>query len=121
MRESEAIELWCPFTRATWAKPTETGGWQADGSPVGFNRALIRPGNEERSVGRCIGAACMAWRNSGSVEADQQTEMVGLERTRTRTTSERVGYCGLAGSPGLSDAELIATPTTEDKGREDRA
>ncbi|MBD8909689.1 hypothetical protein MZTS_24150 [Methylorubrum zatmanii] len=63
----------------------------------------------------------MAWRNSGSVEVEHTTEMVGLERTRTRTTRERVGYCGLAGSPGLSDAELIASPTTEDKGREDRA
>lgn len=115
MRETEAIKLWCPFTKAAWGRPDEAKGWVTSGDRTGFNRVLIRPGGAEVSVGSCCGSACMAWRNQGFTEVKREPEMVGLERMRFRITHERVGYCGLAGTPGPSDAELLEQAQEADR------
>ena len=75
MTEAEASDRWCPFVRQTWATRNECGGWSTAGHPA-FNVAVIErtdPPIEHRCP--CIASECMAWRE----------------------TSERRGYCGLAG------------------------
>lgn len=106
--EREACERWCPFVRGAWASPSADAGWRMNGSPVGFNRAWIRPGTEEVSLGLCIGSDCMAWRTSGAERTRREVRLIGLERKQVTAVIERRGYCGLAGAPSLPDEEVPA-------------
>jgi len=108
-RETDALERWCPFVRITWAKRyDDKSGWHTLTDPATFNRVLIATSNEERPIGQCIGSKCMAWRTTGAATCEESVELVGLERIRRTRVVERRGYCGLAGSPGLTDFELTA-------------
>lgn len=105
--EREALGLWCPFVRGAWGSRKEDGDWRTSGDPVGFNRAFVRPGSADLPIGRCVGSGCMAWRTTGLAEAGREVRLFGLSRREVSVVHERRGYCGLAGAPGLSDAEAL--------------
>lgn len=76
MTEDEAKTKWCPFARYTSVRGTGINRWIDEGDT-----------NMSPDPAKCIGSACMAWREVTSFRADRLTdEIVG-------------GYCGLAGAP----------------------
>lgn len=83
MTEDEAKTKWCPFVR-----------FHVEGKAPSFT---VAPNREQRGT-RCIGSACMAWReHTGHVEATEQ----GSDGYAYKHTQKvvRVGFCGLAGAP----------------------
>lgn len=87
MTEEEAKTKWCPFARV--AKRDIPGRsynrWADDWSPAGAVDGA-----------KCVGSACMAWRNFppeewGKDEPPYHPSNVGIQPTD--------GYCGLAGKP----------------------
>jgi len=72
MTENEAKTKWCPFARTVIAA---RGG---NGSPA-QNRVQEAATGKDVSLEKCLGAACMAWRQVPNEPFN--------------------GYCGLAGRP----------------------
>lgn len=67
MTENEAKTKWCPFVRAAYGVEDRNAA----------NSVCNRPENRIPSFSMCVGAKCMAWRETKPAE----------------------GYCGLAGKP----------------------
>lgn len=76
MTEQEALTKWCPFSRAA-NKENGTGDVSIGGMNRWRGEELLPKGT------RCLGSACMAWR---------ETHMV-----TDANVDPRDGYCGLAG------------------------
>ncbi len=96
MTEDEAKQRWCPFIRLT---ADGNGEWHINRDPS----IPSSPGDTQAY--RCIGSACMAWRETRVTEFFHK-----VDRTRIRPGElymrgnaeerERVvgGYCGLVGA-----------------------
>ena len=101
--EAQAREKWCPHAVASHTDPR--AGFHDDGRPI------VHP---------CIGSACMSWRWFGfpaddayaeavkkaAEEIDDKTSNrrnaaahVNANREKYGLSTERLGYCGLAGAP----------------------
>lgn len=110
--ESIARTKWCPFARLV-AEDNPQGDMRL-GTPAGFNRGTMTPGQEISA--RCIASACMAWRSQEITLLQQESpgpeyrdggekwqfkfKPSGLvEETLTHVWSAPAGYCGLAGKP----------------------
>jgi hypothetical protein len=92
LTEDESKQKWCPFARTLFVAE-EDGGWEAESDFPVHNRLMIEgrddqgfSGDEEVDQGKtCLGSRCMAWRWAPSVLRSDD--------------GEKVGYCGLAGTP----------------------
>ncbi len=85
MREEEAKEKWCPFSRQLGTLTSIS-----DGEIVSMgtqNRGHQMGGPLQNCM--CIGSACMAWRWEGAEGG----------RMLNPTNKDHPGYCGLAGKP----------------------
>ncbi len=104
MTEEEAKTKWCPMANVTVQSTEGKKGW-----PLG-NR--VRPDGNPANIGecfRCIGSACMMWRQGIKRNPDWQPrhQMIAYSPTHLDDEpdpyvmdSER-GYCGIAGREGL--------------------
>lgn len=81
MTEDEAKKLWCPHARI--------GVTNSEGGGFSVNRA--GPSVPLRSLDRCLGFGCMAWRWTDIIEAQGQS--IPMPQGNPH------GYCGLAGKP----------------------
>ena len=92
MTEDEAKTKWCPMVRL---------GVTVGGEPApGLNR-FTNPNNmKSMDFAKCIGSACMMWRNA---ESEQYVNGMRLQHTSTypveAVVTVRHGYCGIAGKP----------------------
>lgn len=101
MTEDEAKAKWCPFVRFVPAVAAE--------HPAFPNRPFVADGLGDQT--RCIGSACMAWREhyqprpflvtyAGKPEEPWAWDPTGhaeYETASVRPNDERFGHCGLAG------------------------
>ena len=77
MKEEDAKTKWCPFE----SNKIET--------TIHYNSIP--------NASYCIGSKCMAWRWK-LILPDKSTEL-GMNAHKTDSDGNRLGYCGLAGTP----------------------
>lgn len=124
MTEEEAKTKWCPFARVGVRWMDSQAESLADLTAVPVNR-----GSSAEDLARCIGSACMAWRQNAAGDWAEQfavflrvgrpIDAIRLHRNETGSTlkdakdfvdgvldgtqqmpsSRPSGYCGLAGRP----------------------
>lgn len=85
MTEQVAKTKWCPFARMPGI-----GGLKGEG--IAINRSTEDTPKQQKLMPRCIGSACMAWRETKPV----QEKPGGIGRD---IISPAEGCCGLAGKP----------------------
>lgn len=84
----QASECWCPFKREPITGETRQSA-----------ELTLVAGNADQggvAIGRCFTTGCMAWRWEGPAPRIERTAQ------SVEAQSKRVGYCGLAGRPGLA-------------------
>lgn len=85
MTEDEAKTKWCPFARTLTV--LDSGDTLPPANRLSVAETILVTGDPlSPEACRCIGSACMAWREKTSFRGDTCTETVS-------------GFCGLAGAP----------------------
>lgn len=112
--EKEAAEMWCPAARNYHCSASD----KMRGEPAGFNRVQFggeMPLSDAPAECRCIGSRCMWWRWKvppvivtdggmlagwkylGDIPGDGGC--VYVPENEPQGDGDRLGYCGMAGSP----------------------
>lgn len=91
MTEQEAKTKWCPMVRIAI---------EVEGALIGINTEVL-PGEQDaptefKSATRCIGSACMMWRESRKL-VNAQDRAGGTPIWVPTSEPSGHGYCGLAG------------------------